>query len=213
MTRPVIHRAVVGQRVARLPFQAGDGGASPTPRLHFSTATVVELTPLLASEHYLGPLSSATICFSGWSNDHLVAGMVFRWPTARHLPADGTWLELVRWCLTSDAGKNAGSRMMGWSARWLRRQRPRITTLVSYSDPSQGHTGSLYRASGWRWAPTWRRLRPPPSGNGSWNGCDIQAVKDRWVYHLAADSRREHVLAIKDPTAKKRLESLTGTIR
>ena len=37
-----------------------------------------------------------------------------------------------------------------------------VSTVVSYSDPSAGHTGSLYRACNWIWAPTWLRLRPPP---------------------------------------------------
>lgn len=179
-----MNRAVVGQRVARLPFQAEDDGASPIPRLHFETATTVEVNSLLVNEHYLGPSRAGQYCYAGWLNDELVAAMVFRWPTARHLPCDGTWLELSRWCLTSDAGKNAGSRMMGWVARHLRRHSPRVDLLVSYSDPSQGHTGALYRASGWVWAPTWHRLSPPPTGNGSWNGRDHQSVKDRWLFAL-----------------------------
>ena len=43
-------------------------------------------------------------------DDVMVACQVWRWPTARMLPSDGSWLELSRWCLTADAGRNAGSR-------------------------------------------------------------------------------------------------------
>jgi hypothetical protein len=186
--------AVVGQRVARLPFLAGDGGASPTPRLHFTTATVAECAPLLASEHYLGPIGAGRCAFAGWVDDVLVACQVYKWPTARLLPSDGTWLELSRWCLTPDAGKNAGSRMMAWVARQLRRAYPNVTTLVSYSDPVHGHTGALYRASGWVESPTHYTLRYRangvgyPSGAGSWNGRDIASPKERWVFELKASA-------------------------
>lgn len=82
--------------------------------------------------------------------------------------------------------------------RHIRRCMPAVTTLVSYSDPSAGHTGALYRACNWDWAPTWLRLRPPPSGNGSWDGSTMQAVKDRWVFCVRRDSRRGEVLMVKD---------------
>lgn len=195
--------AVVAQRVARLPFQAGGDGSRPIPRLHFTTVGVPEVAPLLSAEHYLGPVRSGRYAFAGWVDDALVAAMVYRWPTARHLPNDGTWLELVRWCLTPTAGENAGSRMDRWVRSWLRQNAPNVTTLVSYSDPSAGHTGALYRACGWKWAPTWHRLRPPPSGNGSW-GHGNESVKDRWVYELGPDDRRGEVLRIKDESVVKR---------
>lgn len=191
-----MNSAVVVQRVARLPFQGVDGGSSPTPRLHFTTARASEIAPLLSTEHYLGPIGNSKVSFAGWVENELVAAMSFRQPTAKYLPNDGTWWELTRWCLTPEAGKNAGSRMFGWVRRWLLRHRPELTTLVSYSDPSQGHTGTLYRACGWQWVPTWHRLKPPPSGNGSWNG-EVQSVKDRWMYPLRDDSRRAEVFRVK----------------
>jgi hypothetical protein len=69
---------------------------------------------------------------------------------------------------------------------------------VSYSDPSVGHTGALYRACNWWWAPTWHRLRPPPSGNGSWSDGRVQSVKDRWIFPLRPDPDRAGVLLVKD---------------
>jgi hypothetical protein len=71
-------------------------------------------------------------------------------------------------------------------------------TLVSYSDPSAGHTGSLYRACNWTWAPTWHRLRPPPTGNGNWGGGKSQAVKDRWVFHVARKDPARAGLVVTD---------------
>ena len=76
-------------------------------------------------------------------------------------------------------------------------QFPELTTVVSYSDPSQGHTGALYKACNWQWRPTWHRLKPPPTGNGSWKDGVIQSVKDRWVFELRADPRRAEILRVK----------------
>jgi hypothetical protein len=146
-----------------------------------------EVNPFLASNHYLGPLTAggANLVVVGRKcGGPVVACQVWRAPTSRNLPADGTWLELSRWCLTSDAGPNAGSRNHKFAVRLIR-EHWNAKTLVSYSDPSKGHTGALYRACNWQWAPTWHRLRPPPTGNGSWTPGITQAVKDRWVFHLA----------------------------
>lgn len=147
----------------------------------------------LDEHHYLG---AARRGFA-WSDEWGV--LVLSAPTSRHLPSD--WLELSRWCLVG--GKNAGSQQWAAVARWLRANHP-TTTVVSYSDPSVGHTGALYKACNWIWAPTWLRLRPPPSGGGSWDGKTMQVPKDRWVYPLRPDARRAEVLAVRDKSLVRR---------
>ena len=143
-----------------------------------------EANPLLTRAHYLGPIrSGGRLTVIGAINEQVLACQVWKLPTSRHLPNDGTWLELARWCLTSQVGANAGSRMHKYAARLIR-DRECARTLVSYSDPSVGHTGSLYRACNWVWAPQWQRLRPPPTGGGTWDGVTVQAPKDRWVFHV-----------------------------
>lgn len=160
-----------------------------------------EANYLLARHHYLGPLrSGARLTVIGSRAGELVAAMMWRSPTSRRLPNDGSWLELSRWCLTAGAGENAGSRMHRWSLRLIREHLPEATTLVSYSDPAHGHTGALYRACNWRWAPTWHRLRPPPTGSGDW-GTGRQEVKDRWVFCVKPDPSQRLALAIDDAAA------------
>ena len=160
-----------------------------------------EVTMMLRANHYLGPMKGrGKLTVIAEHEGYPVAAMVWKCPTSRNLPSDGTWLELARWCLTPDAGENAGSRMHKWAVRLIREYLPDVTTLVSYSDPSRGHTGALYRACNWQWAPTWLRLRPPPTGHGDW-GVGRQEVKDRWVFCVQEDSRREDVLAIRDAAA------------
>lgn len=170
----------------------------------FDVGSLVEANDLLMRRHYLGPTGRAALVIVQRAEREIVACQVWATPTSRKLPLDGTWLELSRWCLTPEAGKNAGSRMHAYAVRTIRARLPKVTTLVSYSDPSAGHTGSLYRACNWRWRPTWMRLRPPPSRGGTWDGVTQQEVKDRWVFYLRRDPRQEDVLRITDEGALRR---------
>lgn len=156
---------------------------------------VKSVAPVLARQHYLGPAKRGF----AWADKYGV--MVLSAPTSRHLPHD-RWLELTRWCLFGEP--NAGSRQWKKVARWLKQNRPEITTVVSYSDPSVGHTGALYRACNWLWAPTWQRLRPPPTGNGSWVDGKMESVKDRWVFPLRKDPDRQEILRVKDDALNRK---------
>ncbi len=144
---------------------------------------------LLESEHYLGRSRRAK-----WTYQDEFGVMVWANPTSRRLPQQ-TWFELVRWCLLGQ--KNGGSQQWGRVRKLLLLNFPNVTTCVSYSDPSVGHTGALYKACNWTWAPTWHRLKPPPSGNGSWNGRTAQSVKDRWIFSLRPDSERDEIIRVK----------------
>jgi hypothetical protein len=150
---------------------------------------------ILRAKHYLGATSRGEP-FIDADGVIVVAN-----PSSRRLP-QSRWAELVRWCIIG--GKNAGTRM--WAAFVERVARHREwTTIVSYSDPSAGHDGALYRASGWLWAPTWHRLRPPPTGQGEWSDGKVQAVKDRWVFLLRPDAERERLLAVADESITRRM--------
>jgi hypothetical protein len=104
--------------------------------------------------------------------------------------------------------KNGGSSQWARVKRVLLVDMPSVTTIVSYSDPSVGHTGALYKACNWEWKPTWHRLRPPPSGNGSWKDGRPQSVKDRWIFALRPDPRRDALTAIQDESINKRLSTI-----
>lgn len=154
---------------------------------------------LLAEHHYLGPSKRGI----AWLDEF--GAIVIATPTSRRLPV--RWLELVRWCIVSDE-KNAGSRQWGAFVRALRKVRPDVTTIVSYSDPSVGHDGALYRACNWWWAPTWHRIRPPPTGNGDWKGRRTQSVKDRWIFALRKDKERAPILMLRDDSLLRKYPRL-----
>ena len=178
----------------------------------YREASLNEVATMLDELHYLGA-SKRGRAFVQFASGEMVACMVWAKPTSRHLPSDGTWLELTRWCLTPRAGKNAGSRMHRAWVRHIKATDPTVRMLVSYSDPSVGHTGALYRACNWRWAPTWQRLRPPPSAGGSWDGITRQAVKDRWVFPLRRDDRAGDLLMVRDAALNPGLQPWADNVK
>lgn len=155
---------------------------------------------LLSTRHYLGALGRAKATYR---DDNGL--LIFVQPSSRNLPTD--WLELARWCIVGP--KNAGSQQWAACQRFLQERFPEATTVVSYSDPSVGHTGALYRACNWLWAPTWHILRPPPTGGGSWGTDRPRSPKHRWVFLLHPDERREAVLAIKEPGLLRRFPGVS----
>lgn len=155
----------------------------------------LSVNQILSSMHYLGPINR------GFPYRDEFGVMVLANPSSRRLP-HSRWLEVVRWCLFGT--KNGGSQQWKRVCRFLSTQYPEVRTIVSYSDPSVGHTGALYRASNWLWAPTWHRLREPPSGNGNWGKEKRQAVKDRWVFCLRPDAEREAILRVNDESLLRR---------
>lgn len=155
-----------------------------------------EAPSVLDSSHYLGEIG-------GTRYEDVHGVVVCGRPSSRRLPV--SWVELKRWCIIRPAQANAGTRMWAPLREWIRSTYPDATTVVSYSDPAVGHDGALYRACGWLWAPTWQRLRPPPTGGGSWDGKTRSEPKDRWIFPLAPDAGRAVLLAVQDTAIVRRI--------
>jgi hypothetical protein len=58
-------------------------------------------------------------------------------------------LELVRLFVFDDYGSNIESWFLGKTFQWLRENTPHIKGLISYSDPKEGHNGTIYQATNW----------------------------------------------------------------
>ena len=70
--------------------------------------------------------------------------------------------ELVRLFVHDGYGSNIESYLIGEGFRWLKKHRTDIKALISYSDPMQGHVGTVYQATNWlyqgnniRWTDSW----------------------------------------------------------
>ena len=60
-----------------------------------------------------------------------------------------TW-ELARLYLLDEVPQNAETWLIAQSVKWIKQNRPEVCNLVSYADPSVGHSGTIYRAANWR---------------------------------------------------------------
>jgi len=69
-------------------------------------------------------------------------------PTSRELDADHL-LELTRMFFVDEAPFNTESKGLAMLRRFVRRWFPQIRLLLAYSDPAQGHRGTVYEADGW----------------------------------------------------------------
>jgi hypothetical protein len=69
----------------------------------------------------------------------------------RYYPADpDKCLELRRLCLIDDTPKNAESFFVSRTLKWLRKK-TEWKFIISYADPEQGHTGTIYRAANFKY--------------------------------------------------------------
>lgn len=110
-----------------------------------------------------------------------IGGMLIGRPAARTYGEE--ILELTRMFFVDEAPKNTESAALAMMRSWIRKWLPSIRLLISYSDPSQGHTGMIYKADGWaRFGKT--EARHGQSGWASRQGRKMQETycsKTRWV--------------------------------
>jgi len=58
-------------------------------------------------------------------------------------------LELTRLWVADSEGKNSESWFLGKTFDWIKKHDNQIRVLLSYTDPSQGHKGTIYQATNW----------------------------------------------------------------
>ena len=61
------------------------------------------------------------------------------------------YLELNRFCMKDDEGKNAESQAISLGVKWLKKNMPEIKLLVSYSGRREGKYGYIYQATNWEY--------------------------------------------------------------
>lgn len=183
-------------RVMHPLFQAEEDGSIPISALRAKDLTIDRIPFEMAKDlnrrwHSRLPRLGGKfdcLCFGANYAGIVYAVGIWSHPVARLLPQD-TWLELRRLSTASDAPRNTCSRMLRIMEMIVRRDRPEVTTLVSYQD-TEVHTGGIYRAAGWqentpvhsetKWVMP-NRYRPPAQS---------EAVKVRWVKHLDSPAPR-----------------------
>ena len=102
--------------------------------------------------HYLHSWPAVVISIFGLFIDgHLSGICVFSLPpreTLRRYCVESA-LELARLYLIDEAPKNSETWFISRAVKAVQREWPHVELVISYADPSAGHTGLIYRAGSW----------------------------------------------------------------
>lgn len=102
---------------------------------------------IIEHNHYLGYAPcGCKFCLGIYADNELLGVMIFGHPIARMEDQKNT-LELSRMFLFFSP-KNSESKSLSLAEKWIRRNRPE-RRLIAYSDISEGHLGTIYRAANW----------------------------------------------------------------
>lgn len=108
----------------------------------------------LVRKHYLGRWPGVVVCIMGLLQEDkraYIGVIVFALPpreTAKRYTVAVAW-ELARLFIEDGTPKNTETWFMARAIAYVKRAHPEVELLVSYADPSVGHTGLIYRAGNW----------------------------------------------------------------
>lgn len=135
----------------------GRAGSIPSPALQ---SIMVKPIPLVAAKniivknHYLHSLPGCTkLCFGAFPGNRLLGAITFGAGPANafRMVKDTSideCLTLTRLWLSEKLPTNSESRVIAVCIRYLKKY-TKIKFLVTYADPTQGHIGIIYQATGW----------------------------------------------------------------
>ena len=132
-------------------------GSSPRTALHQLRVTPIALgiaKRVLTKHHYLHSLPGGTqLAFGVFLGSRLTGALTIgcgpsqAYKLVKSATPDDCAV-LTRLWLSDELPSNSESRVIGVVLRALRRNTD-LKFLLSYADPSQGHVGTIYQATGW----------------------------------------------------------------
>ena len=152
---PIVSAAGVAASTA--PVHGAGAGSSPSAALQELRVGPIPVNiakHIVRSHHYLHSLPGGTCLAFGVLAAGSLLGVVTLGvgSTNAHRLVDGAkredCLALTRLWLSDQLPSNSESRVLGIVIRSLRRHTS-LKFLVTYADPSQGHVGVIYQATGW----------------------------------------------------------------
>ena len=132
-------------------------GSSPSAALqliHVQPIPFVAARKLIEKYHYLHSMPGGTkLVFGVLRDGRLLGTLTFgAGPHNAYKLVRGTaqedCLTLSRLWLSDELPPNSESRVIGVSLRAIRKN-TKVKFVISYADPSQGHLGTIYQATGW----------------------------------------------------------------
>jgi len=129
--------------------------------LYIEPCDIKEIRSFVEEHHYSHNINGVKIkyCFKVVhiedSQDVLIGGVIFgamsttAWK--KFSDTENKVLELRRLVLLDHAGRNSESRVVGHCLRWIRKIDKEVEVIVSYADPYHNHTGTIYKASNFKY--------------------------------------------------------------
>jgi hypothetical protein len=141
-------------------FQTIDGGAIPTSPLQLFIKEINKETAKTAYRnwHYLGKKGFiSVVSYGAYFDNWLVGAISFHPPSSEETVKGifgntdqvGIW-EIGRLAMSDNCPKNSESRFIAISIKLLRRNYT-VKAVITYADTSQGHLGTIYKASGFEY--------------------------------------------------------------
>ena len=149
--------SAVSVKVSTAPSHGAGAGSSPSTALHairVQPIPFVAARKMIVNHHYLHSLPGGTkLAFGTFLEGKLLGAITFGVGpyNAHRLVKEAVrddCLTLTRLWLSDELPANSESRVIGVSLRAIRKN-TKIIFLISYADPSQGHMGTIYQATGW----------------------------------------------------------------
>ncbi len=139
------------------PTQGTGAGSIPSTALHriqVSPIPTIVARTILEKHHYLHSLPGGTmLAFGVFLNQELLGALTLgAGPAQAYRLIDQAspddCMTLSRLWLSDRLPRNSESRVIGIVLRNLKKHTS-LKFLISYADPSQGHMGTIYQATGW----------------------------------------------------------------
>jgi hypothetical protein len=133
-----------------------DGGSNPTPPLQVYECVLQDIKEFMECQHYSHSVFGVTpeFCFKVLDGASLVGGAIFGKPAGmgvlKKYSESGKFrtTELRRFALADECPRNSESKTLAVMLRMLKKKG--LQRILSYADPNAGHTGVIYKASGFR---------------------------------------------------------------
>lgn len=133
------------------------GQIIPAKQLKITPCNPRHIKRFVEFHHYSKNMNGVkiTFCFKVEFDGFLVGAVVFgamsttAWK--RFSKIESEVIELRRLVLIDEAGRNSESRVIGYCLRWIKKNAPTIKVIVSYADPAHGHSGTVYKATNFKY--------------------------------------------------------------
>ena len=117
----------------------------------------VDVKGFIEKWHYSQSINGLKVsyCFGLFDDDKLIGAMIYGGPAMNNQAAKynkynpDKVMELRRLCCIDDTPKNTESYFIGKTLKWLQKYTD-IETVISYADITQGHEGTIYKASNFK---------------------------------------------------------------